>query len=302
MSEPQAPEQKIAPKSLLRHRTIGEQKDVAAPVQEPVFAPTTQRTSRLSKQTGSDSVPIWKRPTATSTAYTGQRRSASPSALPSFPSSRASRTHTSSPTTIQKTRTRGVRLTHYHPLFILGLGMMLMIFVWMLLSTLLGWANTAFDTLRYGNPPTYQADVYVGHNEHPGQPSHFIALNLHRRIEIIEIEGGDPAHTRIYPGPQLYGSQDDVTPVTLSFVTPKGKKYPNMILHIGNAQLTYLIPTCVLKKKMSRMRERKRTAEFLGEGDDPNHASRFASLSRRSQSQSQMGFPSVVSAAVAHHL
>lgn len=242
MSEPKAPEQKIAPKSLLRHRPIGEQKDVVGKAQEPELAPAIQCTSRLSKQTGSDSVPAWKRPTATSTAYSGQRRSAPPLAPLSLPASRSTRTHTSSPTTIHRAKTTqrvGSHMTHYHPLLILGLGMMLMILLWMMLSTLLGWATTALDTLRYGNPPTYQTDVYVGHNEHPGQPSHFIALNLHRHIEIIEIEGGDPAHTRIYPGPQLYGSQDDLTPTTLSFITPEGKKYPNMILHIGNAQLTY---------------------------------------------------------------
>lgn len=241
MSEPKAPEQKIAPKSLLRHRPIGE-KDVVGEAQEPVGVPTIQRTSRLSKQSGSDSVPVWKRPTTTSTAYIGQRRPTSHSVPPIASSTRSTRTHTSSPTSMHRaktTQTVGSHLTHYHPLLILGLGMMLMILLWMLFSTLLGWANTTLETLRYGNPPTYQTDMYVGHNEHPGQPTHFIALNLHRHIEIIEIEGGDPAHTRIYPGPQLYGSQDDLTPATLSFLTPRGKKYPDMILHIGNAQLTY---------------------------------------------------------------
>ena len=242
MSEPKAPEQKIAPKSVLRHRPIDEQKDGAGNAQERSFAPTIQRTSRLSNRMASDSIPSWKRPTSASTGsigHTSQQRSASlPPSRPSRPSYYA---HPSSLPIRQKT-TQAVRphLSSYHPLLLLGLGMLLVVFLWMLLSTVLGWANTALDTLRYGNPPTYQTDVYVGHNEHPGQPSHFIVLNLHRHIEIIEIEGGDPTHTRIYPGPQLYGSQDDMTPATLSFSTPKGKKYPNMILHIGNAQLTYL--------------------------------------------------------------
>jgi len=238
MSQANTPEQKIAPKSLLRYRPIGEQKDAPGKSQARSSAPPVQRPSRLSNRTENESDATWKRPAAARSGLTGQQKPPL-SALP--PSHHTSIPRSSTPIAKKTRTTQAVRihLTQVHPLLLLGLGMILMLLLWILVSTVFGWASVTLAMLRYGNPPTYQVDVYVGHNEHPGQPSHFIALNLHRHIEIIEIEGGDPAHTRLYPGPQLYGSQDNVTPATLSFITPKGKKYPDMILHIGNAQLTY---------------------------------------------------------------
>ena len=115
-----------------------------------------------------------------------------------------------------------------------------MLVLWTLISTVVGWAAITLDDIRYGRPRTYQTDAFVGHNVQTGKPSHFIVLNLHRHIEIIEIEGSDPAHTRIYNGPTLSGAQDDLTPATLRFVTPHSQKYPNMLLVIGQTQLLYL--------------------------------------------------------------
>ncbi len=127
-----------------------------------------------------------------------------------------------------------------HPLLLLGLGMIGMLLLWVVLSSVWSWAGVTLDDLHYGRPRTYQTDTWVGHNEQTGHPSHFIALNLNGRVEIIEIAGGDPTHTRIYPGPQLYGTLGELTPVTIRFVTPSGKKYPNMIVLFGGSQLVYL--------------------------------------------------------------
>jgi hypothetical protein len=127
-----------------------------------------------------------------------------------------------------------------HPLLLLGLGMLSMLIVWTMLSAVTGWVRITLDNLQYGRPRTFQTDAWVGHHEQTGLPSHFIVLNLHRHIDIIEIQGSDPSHTRIYPGPQLSGTQDALTPATVRFVTPRGKKLPNMILLVGSSQLTYL--------------------------------------------------------------
>src|SRR5215469_16870910 len=74
------------------------------------------------------------------------------------------------------------------------------------------------DDLHYGRPRTFQIDAVVGQNDSASNPSHFIALNLNGRIEVIEFPGGDASKARIYLGPQLYGSGQDLIPVTLSFV------------------------------------------------------------------------------------
>src|SRR6266478_626474 len=93
------------------------------------------------------------------------------------------------------------------------------------------WFATTLDDLRYGRPRTFQIVAYVGHNEAPGMPSHFLAVNLHGRIEIIELPGGDASHARIYLGPQLYGPSADLVPVTLSFQDVNGDHLPDMIVH-----------------------------------------------------------------------
>ena len=119
-----------------------------------------------------------------------------------------------------------------HPLLSLGVGMLVMLAVCTALSFVVPWAHTTLDDLRYGRPRTFQVDAFVGHNEQAGVPTHFIALNLNRHIMIIELPGGDPAHARIYSGPVLYGANDDLVPVTLSFADVNGDHRPDMIIHL----------------------------------------------------------------------
>ncbi len=102
------------------------------------------------------------------------------------------------------------------------------------------WVSTTLDDLHYGRPRTFQIDAYVGHNEAPGMPSHFVAFNLHGRIEIIELPGGDATHARIYLGPQLYGPGADLVPVTLSFQDVNGDHLPDMIVHFQGTQVVFI--------------------------------------------------------------
>jgi hypothetical protein len=70
-------------------------------------------------------------------------------------------------------------------------------------------------------------------------PSHFLALNLHGRIEIIELPGGDPAHARMYVGPQIYGPGADLVPVTLRFIDPNHTGHPDMLVLFQNSQVVF---------------------------------------------------------------
>ncbi len=72
---------------------------------------------------------------------------------------------------------------------------------YVLLSTAVQWAQVKMDDLQYGRPRTVQMDAYVGQNETEGVPSHFIAMNLDRRVTIIEMQGGDPSKVNTIIGP-----------------------------------------------------------------------------------------------------
>src|SRR6266571_231582 len=67
---------------------------------------------------------------------------------------------------------------HIHWSLILGIGMALMLGLYLGLSWLATWwLNHQLDT-TYGMPRTYQIDAVVGHEDSVVNPSHFIFLNL----------------------------------------------------------------------------------------------------------------------------
>ncbi len=127
-----------------------------------------------------------------------------------------------------------------HPLLYLGIGMLGMLVLWTLLSAALGWFNTTLDDFRYGRPRTFQTDAFVGHNEQNSVKSHFIALNLNGHIEIIEFPGGDATHAHVYLGPQLYGSNSDLVPVTLRFADLNGDQKLDMIVTFQGSRTVFI--------------------------------------------------------------
>ena len=231
MPEETLADKKITPKSILRHRPIG---------RDTTIVSIARRASRLSPQAF-----VGKEPKGTGGTRKGKVSLAGPSGgrSPSGPSKRPKGPSplAQAPAYLTKPhRARHNSSFRPHPLLLLGLGMMAMLLLWIVLSAAWNWGTITWDDLHYGRPRTYQVDAWVGHNEQTGHPSHFIVLNLNRRIEIIEIAGGDPAHTRIYPGPQLYKAQSELIPVTVRFTTSHGKKYPNMTVLFGDSQVIYL--------------------------------------------------------------
>src|SRR5229473_3044742 len=139
-------------------------------------------------------------------------------------------------------RTGGKRrgMLRAHPLLLLGLGMIAMLVLWTLLTLAVSWWNTTWDDLHYGRPRTAQYDAVVGQNDSSSNPSHFIALNLNGRIEVIEFPGGDASKARIYLGPQLFGNSEDLVPVTLSFVDVSSNHLPDMIVHFQNTRIVFI--------------------------------------------------------------
>jgi hypothetical protein len=227
----------ITPRSVLRHRPIGENtaktgKDSVVPPASTT--PVAQRASRLRpKNTDvTEDVREWQREEVDQTR-TGRKTEAprvvdtSSQKLPKAPSSR---------------RIRNKRRFWHgaHPLLYLGVGMIAMLALWTLLTSAISWWNITWDDIHYGHPRTFQIDAFVGHNEAAGTPSHFIALNLNGHIEIIELPGGDGSKARIYLGPQLYGAGDDLIPVTLSFADVNGDHQPDMIIHFQSSRIVFI--------------------------------------------------------------
>lgn len=121
---------------------------------------------------------------------------------------------------------------------LLMLGAVTAIILMMLVSTLLSWWQGVMDNVHYGYPRTSQLDAVVGHNDSETNETHFVFLNLHGRIEIIEIPGGDVSHARVFTGPTLVGTGQDLVPVTGEIRDEDGRR--DLIVHIQNQQIVYV--------------------------------------------------------------
>ncbi|MGI8588910.1 MAG: hypothetical protein ACR2M0_14690 [Chloroflexia bacterium] len=113
--------------------------------------------------------------------------------------------------------------------------------LYLALSALFGFAQTKLDDMQYGRPRTTHLDAYVGHaGEQAGQPTHFIAMNLDRRIVLVELPGGDTKNATTITGPYLFGDNEDLTPAKLSAEDVNGDGQPDLILMIKNEELVYI--------------------------------------------------------------
>jgi hypothetical protein len=128
----------------------------------------------------------------------------------------------------------------FHWLFFVGLAMLVMLLGWVLLTTLFNWWQLWQDDLHYGRPRTFQTEAVVGHNDSEANPSHFVAINLHRQIEIIEFPGGDSSKAKIYIGPVLTGEGQDLAAVTLSFKDVNGDGKLDMTVNVQNNRFVFI--------------------------------------------------------------
>jgi hypothetical protein len=127
-----------------------------------------------------------------------------------------------------------------HWSFILGVGMLLMLALWVLGSYAVNWWNNHQLDSLYGMPRTAQYDQVVGHSDSTDHPTHFLAINLRGKVTIIELPGGNSLHARIYSGPALVTGSGDSIPITLEFADTTGDGKLDMIVHIGDQKIMYL--------------------------------------------------------------
>jgi len=141
---------------------------------------------------------------------------------------------------LSKSRHQTSHWLRFHWSVYIGLAMLIMVIGWISLSSLASWWQVTQDDWHYGRPRTFQDDFVVGHNDTSTNPSHFIALNLQRHIEIIEMPGGDASKAKIYTGPVLIGQGQDLAVVTLNFKDVNGDGKPDMIVNIQDSRFVFI--------------------------------------------------------------
>lgn len=186
-------------------------------------------TRRSNREVGPDT----RRPAS----YVPPRRTQKPDPGLLSPSSaaRAPRNTTAAYPEIQGKRGR----RNIHWLFYVGLSLIALLSLWALGAAALGWGTNVYNNFLYGYPRTFQTDAVVGHNDNAHNPSHFIAVNLHGQIIIIEFPGGDPSKSTDYIGPELIGPQDDLLPVTLTFNDYYHNGKIDMVVHVSDKSFIF---------------------------------------------------------------
>ena len=108
------------------------------------------------------------------------------------------------------------------------------------LTAVSGWGRIWMDDLRYGRPRTQHLTGLVGHNEGTGEPTHIVAMNLNRRVVVIELPGGDVSKAQTLQGPYLFGANEDLTPVGLRLHDMNGDEKNDLILAVKNEEIVYI--------------------------------------------------------------
>ena len=108
------------------------------------------------------------------------------------------------------------------------------------ITSLIAWTQVKMDDLQYGRPRTSQLTAFVGHGEANGTPSHFVAMNLNRRVTIMEFPGGDVTKPVVLVGPTLFGRDQDLTVVKLQTEDINGDGKPDLTVQVKDERLVYI--------------------------------------------------------------
>ena len=126
-----------------------------------------------------------------------------------------------------------------HWLMYVGVGMIAALALWLTFSSLLAWGVGKYNDIVYGYPRFYQTDAVVGHNDSQAHPSHFVAMNLHGQVVVVELAGGNPNRSFDYVGPSMIAKGDDLIPITLTFSDVHHNGKPDMVIHIQDREFIF---------------------------------------------------------------
>lgn len=127
-----------------------------------------------------------------------------------------------------------------HTLAYLVTALLALIAISAVMGNVVSWGRAQFDTLRYGNPRTFQLSEAIGHDDSPGKPTHLIAMNLNRQVTVIELPGGDASKVRTLTGPYLFGADEDKTPVLMRLDDLNKDGTKDLVVTIKNEEIVYL--------------------------------------------------------------
>ncbi len=144
------------------------------------------------------------------------------------PTRTSTRRYDLAPYSRSERRTEELPRQEKHPLFYIGICLVILV-VFLTAYTLIPPAYQKWsDDRTYGYPRTYQTDANVGHGI---GASHFLVVNVHGTIEVVEIPNA-PNNTTVQPHlyiiMRLSSQGADLIPASVSFPDVNGDGKPDM--------------------------------------------------------------------------
>jgi len=129
----------------------------------------------------------------------------------------------------------------FHWLVPTGVTLMIAIACYLLLYGAWTGGRGLYNDWAYGaTTRTSHLEAVVGDHDSVTSPTHFVAMNLHGTIDVIEFPGGDVTHAKVFPGPRLLWSNADKAVVTLEVKDVNNDKKPDIIVHVqGDTDLLF---------------------------------------------------------------
>jgi hypothetical protein len=121
----------------------------------------------------------------------------------------------------------------FHWMIFMGMVMFVMVVGWFIFTALGYWWQGKQEDFKYGTPfRTFQVDQYVAMGDTPQNPDHFLALNIHGSIEIVQLNTTSPKYDHVYP---ITTVNDSSIPVFLSFEDTRHTGKLDMLVTIGDS-------------------------------------------------------------------
>ena len=129
----------------------------------------------------------------------------------------------------------------FHWLVPTGVTLMIAIACYLLLYGAWTGGRGLYNDWAYGaTTRTSHLEAVVGDHDSVTSPTHFVAMNLHGTIDVIEFPGGDVTHAKVFPGPHLLWSNADKAVTILEVKDVNGDNKPDIIVHIqGDTDLLF---------------------------------------------------------------
>lgn len=133
---------------------------------------------------------------------------------------------------------RPLRVSRFLPI---GIGMWIFFGGWWAYNTYITpTATYLYDQWHYGDAHTSYLEARVGHQEKE-HPTQFLATNVHGRIVVIEIAGGDPQKARIYTITEISGTDRKSASVTLKVTDINNDGKPDLLVSVENQPLAHTL-------------------------------------------------------------